>query len=312
MSCSVTRVSLVHFPIVLLVTFVFSLLPPRAGVAQSLDVPIYSEGRERAAFDLELAKRVETLRASGKAINKKIALEQLQRTSCRLKLPPASTKKAGARDIWARARQSHLRVGWSYQCVRCEEWHLKLAGGYALTTNGAVATAQHVVRPPTDLREGILVATDDDGKVFAVTEVLAANRAADVAIVRIACDELVPLALSTNVAPGDTVYCFSDPLERRGYFSQGIVNRFYEWSPGRRTAMANMTSVLRINISVAWASGSSGSAVLDECGNAIGQVSTISLAEDEGHDRLSTNNQPATIIFHEAASARDVLALVKN
>jgi S1-C subfamily serine protease len=162
------------------------------------------------------------------------------------------------------------------------------------------------------LREGVLVAADDAGKVFAVTELLAANRAADVAIVQIACDGVVPLALSTNVAPGDTVYCLSDPLERRGYFSQGIVNRFYEWSARRPAAAADRTSALRINVSAAWAAGSSGSALLDECGNAIGQVSTISLVEDEEQDQLSTNTQPATIIFHEAASARDVLRLIKS
>jgi hypothetical protein len=128
MSCTGVRVSLGRIRILCVVTLTLAVSLLRAG-GQLPEVPIYGAGREKAEFDLELAKRLETLRASRKAINKNTALEQLQRTSCCLKLPPASTTIARARDIWARARQSHLRVGWSYQCVRCEEWHLKLAGG---------------------------------------------------------------------------------------------------------------------------------------------------------------------------------------
>jgi len=70
----------------------------------------------------------------------------------------------------------------------------------------------------------------------------------------------------------------------------------------------------RINVSTDWSFGSSGAAVLDESGNAIGQVSTISV--EGGDESVNTSVTPeaasATIVFHEAVSARDVAALVKQ
>jgi hypothetical protein len=127
----------------------------------------------------------------------------------------------------------------------------------------------------------------------------------------------VPLPLSTNVYPGDMAFCFSDPLLNRGYFSSGIVNRFYQF-PGRRPIDAPPTAAyapIRLNVGTDWAPGSSGSAVLDDCGNAIGHVSTIgAVTEDEaaetdtGYLRI---RGPTMIVFHEAVAARDVLRLIR-
>src|SRR5439155_12589641 len=118
---------------------------------------------------------------------------------------------------------------------------------------------------------------------FGVSEVLAANRYSDTCIVRIEGKEFKPLALNTNAYPGDMAYCYSDPLDHRGYFSQGIINRFYQF-PGRRPVSAPESAAYaptRLNVSTDWAPGSSGSAVLDEFGNAIGHVSTIALSGEE-------------------------------
>ncbi len=121
--------------------------------------------------------------------------------------------------------------------------------------------------------------------------------------------------MNTNVYPGDTAYCYSDPLDHRGFFSQGIVNRFYQF-PGRRPFSAPASAAYaptRLDVATAWAPGSSGSAVLDECGNVIGHVSTIAaFGEGEPSDAQPSAPavQPAMIVFHEAVSARDVLRLV--
>ena len=107
-----------------------------------------------------------------------------------------------------------------------------------MTADGVAATCFHVVEPARDLKEGCLVAVDEAGKVLPVVELLAANRESDAAIVRIAGSGFTPLALNTNVYPGDAAYCYSDPLDNRDYFSAGIVNRFYRpagsRSPGTR------------------------------------------------------------------------------
>jgi hypothetical protein len=111
------------------------------------------------------------------------------------------------------------------------------------------------------------------------------------------------------------VYCFSDPLGRRGYFSRGIVNRLFRL-PERRLAKvpgAPAFAPTWMNVDTDWGPGSSGSAVVDEFGNAIGQVATISV-ENEGERRIGESvaaGGSAPMVFHDAVSAGDVLGLIQ-
>ena len=283
---------------------------------QAPGVPIYKQGRKQSNLDAGLCDGSKQLFSTGTVAKLQVIKQQLKRTSCSLELPPPNRNKLSSRELCSLAREAHMRVGWSYLCDKCDQWHLNLAGGYLLTTNGAVATCYHVVRPGREIKDGCLVAATDGGKLFPVLEVLAANRYSDAAIVRIAGDGFHPLPLQTNVYPGDLAFCYSDPLEERGYFSDGIINRFYQF-PGRRAFSAPESSAYaptRLNVSTDWAPGSSGSAVLDEYGNAIGHVSTISAVADE-EESDSTDSRtlgPTMIVFHEAVSAQDVLRLIKQ
>ena len=115
------------------------------------------------------------------------------------------------------ARAAHLRVGWFYKCTRCTRWHFNLAGGYAITADGAVATCHHVVEPGDTMKEGYLIAVTVDGEVLPVGEVLAANKLTDACIVRVRSEQpLKPLALNAEIEPGDEVWCYSDPAGREG------------------------------------------------------------------------------------------------
>jgi hypothetical protein len=64
----------------------------------------------------------------------------------------------------------------------------------------------------------------------------------------------------------------------------------------------------RLDVTTDWAPGSSGAAVLDEWGNAIGHVTAIAALGD------STRKQagPTLITLHEAVSAHDVLSLIRK
>jgi hypothetical protein len=115
-----------------------------------------------------------------------------------------------------------------------------------------------------------------------------------------------PLPLNTNMFPGDRAWCYSDPLGRSGYFSEGMVNRFYlQQTKGKAWP--------RIEVSTDWAPGSSGAAVVDQCGNAVGHVSEISSGNSPRARRTnqSAKAESPLIVFHSAARAADVLALVK-
>ncbi|MGO8929572.1 MAG: serine protease [Limisphaerales bacterium] len=283
--------------------------------AQAPSVPICSQDRPEAQSKSDIIDAAKAFISRGDVLGIADARKQLKRTSCQLALPEASTTRLPAREICVAARRSHLRIGWSYLCPKCGKWHVNLAGGYWLTADGAAVTCFHVVEPGHDLKEGCLVALDQAEKVLPVVEVLAAKRESDACIVRVVGEGFTPLALNTNIYPGDTVYCYSDPVEHPEYFSAGIVNRFYRPagsrpSGSRATAAADPT---RINVSTDWAPDSSGSAILDECGNVIGHVSTISAFTDEANPKTQPAQaaKPTEMVFHEAVSARDLLRLIR-
>jgi S1-C subfamily serine protease len=275
------------------------------GQAQAPGVKIV---RDRGEEFEALVTRANELREAGQLLSINEATNQMQRATCELKLPKPATKRLTDREIWQRSRESHVRVGWHYQCKKCSKWHQNLAGGYFITADGVIATCHHVVEPNDDLREGYLVVGTEDGKLFPVTEVLACDATSDTAIIRAKIDGTVkPLPLNTNVSPGDAAWCYSDPLGRSSYFSKGMVNRFF-YQPRKARSEA-----IRMEVSTDWAPGSSGAAVLDECGNAIGHVSEISSASSRrarGTNQTSVASSPM-IVFHYASRAADVLALIK-
>jgi S1-C subfamily serine protease len=282
----------------------FFLLPAVSLFAQAPGVKIVRDrGEEFAA----LVEQAGEHRVAGRLLSAETVSQQLLRTNCVLALPKPGARQLTDRQIWQRSQAAHVRVGWNYLCTRCDKWHLNLAGGYFVTADGAVATCYHVVKPDPDHREGFLVAADEQGLLLPVTEILAANQDADVALIRVqTASPVKPLPLNTNTYPGDKAWCYSDPLGRSSYFSQGMVNRFF-WQQRRGRESA------RIEVSTDWAPGSSGAAVVDVSGNAIGHVSEISSA---GVPRSRGTNQTASaassvIVFHCACRAADVIALVQ-
>jgi len=284
-----------------------------------LPMQIYADRRA----DPVMMKTVTELRDAGKLLSSEVLLPQLKNAKCKLKLPALRTQKLAGRDLWASARQSYLRVGWYYQCSKCDRWHLDLAGGYAITADGAVATCYHVAETPDKFVKGNMIVATDDGRVFPVTAILAANAKSDSCILRVKADgPLTPLPLSETARPGDTVYCFSDPMSFRGYFSQGIVNRYYREMPRKRDARNGEKiedQPLGLNVSTDWAPGSSGAAIIDECGNAIGHVARILPVEEEPRKKTTASDGKTTqadtgtlMVIHNAVPSQEVLALIEK
>lgn len=302
-----------------------ALMLPGLLNAQAPGVPVYNEGRgsrPQAAL-MEQAKK---LHEASALLPLKQAMEQAKRGQCALTLPLADTRPLTPRERWQRARLAHIRVGAFFLCSNCDRWHLDLAGGYAITADGAVATCAHVIAPPESMKEGWLVAATEDDELLVVTEVLCCNEGTDSAIIRVkSAAPLTPLPLGLDVSPGDPVWCFSDPNGKRGYFSEGVVSRFVRRSFMRKKEADKLpqgTAIPRpvwLETTTEWAPGSSGSAVIDQFGNAVGHVSEIqSVLEEPLPARRKKGEKDATppvgtlMVFHQAIAAAEVLALVKN
>lgn len=294
-------------------------------LAQAPGVPVYNEGRG-ARQNAVLQEQAKKLQAAAALLPMARVAEQSKRSRCALALPPAETRVLTPRERWQRARLSHIRVGAFYLCSKCDRWHLDLAGGYAITADGAVATCAHVIAPPESMKEGWLVAATEDDEIIPVTEILACNVGTDSAIVRVKSSKpLTPVPLSLDVSPGDQVWCFSDPNGKRGYFSDGIVSRFVKRpflskkDAGKLPEGGVLPRPVWLETTTEWAPGSSGSAVIDQFGNCVGHVSEIqSVLEDPLPVRKKKDGkevpQPlgTLMIFHQAIAAGEVRALVKE
>ncbi len=215
-----------------------------------------------------------------------------------------ATQSRSSRDVARLARASHLRAGWFFHCTKCDKWHLNMAGAYAIATD-VVATANHVLGKPANLKEGWLIVADEQNKIYSTKAVLCADASADTALLRVSGVGLKPLPISTDVELGELAYCFSDPLRHRGYFSAGIVNRLYSEDP-RLSPFSE-----RLNVSTDWAQGSTGSAILDDGGNVIGHVTRIQTFNSMRDANTGAQNPGTTLVLHEAIPAKVILNLVK-
>lgn len=283
--------------------------------------------------DAPLVAQAEALKKAGDLLNVRQIKAALKSPSpAPLILPAPSAQRLEPRAIADTARKALLRIGWYYLEKDTKEWHVNLAAGYAITADGAVATCYHCIAPEeAEMKEGFLIAADAAGHILPVTAILARDEEMDAAIVRVRGGHFTPLPLNDQTSPGDAAYVFSDPMGVTGYFTAGIVNRFFWSDETRSTNAATLEGArnLRIHASTDWAPGSSGAALLDACGNAIGHVCAIDpLTMDDDSPEPEKSHQPdkkspksppppaadksVMLTLHEAISARGVKLLAES
>jgi len=289
-----------------------SLLLVSPTFGQAPGVPIVEQSKAgNQAEQRRILKQVEKFGPEEKLMTITSIQKALLKPSPRpLTLPVPGKKALSPAEVAKKMRPSLYRVGWGYLCNHCDNWHINLAGGYAVTNDGVIATCAHVIDVDNEkMREGGLIAVDQKGKVFPVTAILANHDDMDAALVKIDT-KTVPLPLNDQVGPGDEAFCLSRPLDQKDYFSKGMVNRFY-WNSIDRDGgddSLNALGHLKMNVSSRWAPGSSGSPVVDKCGNVIGHVATISRMK--GNSRGKTRE--VFITLHTATPARAVKALASK
>jgi S1-C subfamily serine protease len=231
--------------------------------------PVRSLGQEAVVDDDGIVERVESagnaLIKGNKTVKLKTLRTQLQRVhSCSLDLPRAAAEELSPGDIYARRARGVLVVGVLAK-PRKKNAKFEMAGcsGFALTAEGIFVTNYHVVDNP----EGeTLVVMTHQGDVTPVTEVLAADKLSDVAILRAPGATFTPLPLAADAPPaGAQVWVISHPDHNFFSLTSGLVSRHF-------VADTEFGRTPQLAITADFGAGSSGGPVLDRHGAVGGMV----------------------------------------
>jgi S1-C subfamily serine protease len=224
---------------------------------------------------------------------------QLSRAACEIPLAPVSDRALPPAEVIRAAEGGVVVIGEFYLCDKCSRQHLGTASGFFLTESGALATCYHVVSRTNTT--GIVVLTRD-GRILPVTGVLAANRAADVAVLQVEGRDFTPLPLSTNAPAGMPVLVLSHPDAHFFSATSGMVSRYFTLTRRKQTTTW-------MAITAGFAKGSSGAPVLDAHGNVVGLVdNTESIYYDDSRRK---QQQDLQMVINNCAPAAALLNLVK-
>lgn len=144
--------------------------------------------------DEALLERIEANCAKLRADGRTVPLERLRegcdgrRAALELVAPTgpvrADTVPPRPRELRRRLLRSTCIVGHHYRCEECRDWHFSASTGFAVGKDGAIATCYHLLVDAPDMPDATLVVADWTGAVYPVTEVLAADRAHDLCVLR--------------------------------------------------------------------------------------------------------------------------------
>ncbi len=194
----------------------------------------------------------------------------------------------------------------SYLCDKCHNWHLRPAGAWVLTKEGAIVTNYHVLEsglaPSRGTESPGMAVADVSGHIYPVREILAASEVEDIAILRVEASGLKPIPIETGSAAGDPVYLLSNPQQRLSSFTSGMISRYFVYQELRGKP------VTRLAVTADYATGSSGSPLFNSRGAVIGMVSsTSSLYTEKTADAPQGNLQ---MVVKNCVPAEAVLKMI--
>ncbi len=226
-------------------------------------------------------------------------------------------QRLSAPDLCDRIRPSTLAVGDYYKCPDCGKWHFNSSAGFVVGAGGVICTCWHVVQAEDEgVKDSYLVAADATGRVFPVQSVLAADTEADTCFLKIDAPGLKPLPLRPGIRTGERVYCLSHPGGYYYMFTQGIVARVSRQrndvldEHGHTNGLFTRP-ILFLNVTTEFAPGSSGAPIVDEAGNVVAQVASIT---DVGEPAIgeSTNAPPSpSVPLRFCTATEEILRLTR-
>ncbi|MFM7743051.1 MAG: serine protease [Verrucomicrobiota bacterium] len=278
--------------------------------------PIPGADVESAVDDRQFFQKLEAATAalaepSGGGLRRADRLEQCKRNrtdAVRLSSGPLGGGSLDGAEIYRRAARASVLIGSAYKCDKCAKWHNSLASGFAITADGVIATNHHVAA--TANAEAMAVMTAD-GRFFAVRDVLAADKAHDVALLRVDAKDLPFLPLRDDAPAGTPIFCYSHPASTFGCLSEGLITRYFKSNETDRKGAVFMQTTAD------YARGSSGGPILDAFGNAVGMVASTSpvFTSPTVTHTATKEAKPTTpsqqMVRHNCATARAILQLTR-
>jgi S1-C subfamily serine protease len=227
---------------------------------------------ERRYFnDLKLGsdfqKGLEKLLDGNQSVSLSDLKKQLTQKHSKVVLGQIPIHSTSPNKLYDQICKSVLVMGRLYNCGKCSKWHTSMASAFVIGQDGIIVTNHHVLAKD----EGeILGAMDNEGTIYAVEKVLAANQQDDLAILKLRDAKLIPMSLAKPANVGSDVWVISHPNRKLYTMTKGMVSRYHmilnnDRKPGRRMA-----------ITADYAKGSSGAPVFNRKGQVVGVVSSTS------------------------------------
>ena len=207
----------------------------------------------------DLNRGLQRMRSLGQSLDDQRARQQLRRKSFPLQLAEPPADELTPAEIYQRYRDAVVVIG-----TLVSDGAYTVASGVVVDPAGIVATAYHVLdKPQPVVARGVMTR---QGQVYAVQEILAADKPGDVALLRIAARELTAAPVAWNDPEGSPVTVISHPSSNFYSLTQGHISRY--WAI---TVYGELS--VRMSLTADFADGSSGAPIFNSRGAVTGLVS---------------------------------------
>lgn len=175
-------------------------------------------------------------------------------------------------EVYDYGKDRTYAVASIYDCGKCDLWHMAKGTAWALSEDGLMVTNYHMFR--ANLKEGMAV-IGKDKEIYPLSEVLIVDKVADFAIFKVILPEgtkLKTFPIGESALPGDQIHLVSHPLHDYFYYNKGYVGGY---KIQKNSTIKSPEKGLWMRTEISYRKGSSGGAMFNDQGEAVGMVCYI-------------------------------------